>query len=122
MEERREFVRLDARVEVSFQMLPEGEAKRSMTKNISGGGICFFSDEVLQPGTHMRGTVKLPEQQEPLNFTAEVVWSAPYEVIGGKETWRGVEIGVRFINISREDQDALTRYVSSSSTRRAPNF
>ena len=111
MEERRQFVRLDTRLEASCTTLPGGKVQRIVTKDISGGGVCVFTDQVLSPGTQLQVAMTLPGREEPINFIAQVVWSEPYEVIGKSERRRAVETGVRFIEISPKDQAAIMQHV-----------
>ena len=111
MEERRRFVRLDTRLDVTYSVLPSGGKIHAVTKDISGGGICLFVDRVLRAGTSLQVSMKLPGQEQPANFTAEVVWCEPYEVIGKTERQRAVEIGVRFVEISPQDREAVLRHV-----------
>ena len=111
MEERRQFVRLDTRLEVTYTILPSEQAKTSLTKNISGGGICLFTEKELPSGTRLQVAMKLPDREQPVNFIAEVRWSEPYEVIGKTQRQRAVENGVRFVEIAPQDQDALMRHV-----------
>ena len=73
MEERRRFVRLDTRLEVTYTVLPSGSPQRVVTRDVGGGGICFFADRVLQPGTRLQISMKLPDREEGVHFTAEVV-------------------------------------------------
>lgn len=111
MEQRRKFVRLDTRIEVTYTVLPSTHERRTVTKNIGGGGICFFAEEVLAPGTHIRAAMRLPDRQLPVSFTAEVVWSEAYEVVGQTERRKAVEVGVRFLEIAPEDQQAIMQHV-----------
>ena len=111
MEERRKFVRLDTRLEVSYTALPADKAKRSLTKDVSGGGICFFAEKPLPPGARLQVAMTLPGRETPVNFTAEVVWSEAYEVIGKGARQRAVEVGVRFLEIAPQDRDAILQHV-----------
>ena len=111
MEERREFVRLDTRMDVAYSVLSSQQPTRVVTKNISGGGICFFSDRVLRPGTRLQVTMKLPDREEPLRFMAEVAWSEQYEMIGKAQRQRSVEVGVQLLDISPQDRDAIMQHV-----------
>ena len=111
MEERRRFVRLDTRLDVTYTVLPSGATQRTVAKNIGGGGICLFADKVLTPGTQLQVAMKLPGREQPANFTAEVVWSEPYEVIGKTERQRAVEVGVRFLEIAPQDQAAVMQHI-----------
>ncbi len=111
MEERRRFVRLDTRLEISYSVLPSGASQRSVTKDIGGGGICLFTDHTLASGTQLQVAMKLPGREEPVHFIAEVMWSEPYEVIGKTERRRAVETGVRFVEIAPKDQEAVMQHV-----------
>lgn len=111
MEERRKFVRLDTRLEVSYTVLPAEQAKRTLTKDIGGGGVCLFADKPLPAGTRLQVAMRLPEREAPVHFTGEVVWSEQYEVIGKEERQRAVEIGVRFLEIAPKDLEAVFQHV-----------
>ncbi|MBI4341449.1 MAG: PilZ domain-containing protein [Candidatus Omnitrophica bacterium] len=111
MEERRQFVRLDTRLEVTFSVLPSGAPQQAMTRDISGGGICLFADRELAAGTRLQVTMKLPDREPPVHFTAEVVWSEAYETIGRAQRTRAIEVGVRFVEIAPQDQEAVMRHV-----------
>lgn len=111
MEERRQFVRLDTRLDVLYSVLPDGSPQRAASKNIGGGGICFFAEKVLTPGTCLQVAMKLPDREQPVNFMAEVVWSEPYEVIGRTERQRAVEVGVRFLEVAPQDREAIMQHV-----------
>jgi len=111
MEERRRFVRLDTRLEVTYTVLPGTHARQAVTKDIGGGGICFFADSELKPGDRLQVTMKLPGREQPANFTAEVIWCEPYEVIGKAGRQRSIEVGVRFLEIAPQDQEAVMQHV-----------
>ena len=112
MEERKQFVRLDARLEMTYTVLPSGKAQRAVAKDISGGGISFCLEQPIPPGTRLQVALKLPDREPPVNFTAEVMWCETYEMIGRTERHRTAEAGVRFIEISPADQEAVMQYVT----------
>ena len=111
MEERRQFVRLDTRLEISYTVLPAEQAKHGVTKDIGGGGICLFAEKSLPPGTRLQVAMTLPGREAPVRFTAEVVWTEQYEVIGKEERRRSVEIGGRFLESAPKDQEAVLQHV-----------
>ena len=112
MEERRKFVRLDTRLEVTYTVLPSGGKVKAVTKDIGGGGVCLFAEKVLPAGTLLQVAMRLPDREPPVHFTAEVVWCEPYEVIGKSGTReRAVEVGVRFVEIAPQDRDAVMQHV-----------
>ena len=122
MEERRQFVRLDTRLEVSYSVLPSGSPRQTVSKDISGGGICLFADRVLPVGTHVQVAMRLPGREPPLHFTGEVRWSEQYEVIGRAQRERAVEMGVRFVEISPQDCEAILQHVILSMKPARPNL
>jgi len=111
MEERRRFVQLDTRLEVTYTLLPSGKAQRTVTKNICGDGVCLFLEQVVPEGTRLQVAMTLPGREEPVHFTAEVTWCESYEMIGKAERKRVVEAGVQFIEISPKDQEAVMQHV-----------
>ena len=114
MQERRRFVRLATRLNVRYTVLHQTQPSPSVTRNISGGGICFFSEEALPAGTRLQVEVTLPDREQPIPFTAEVVWSEQSVLIGKAQREEAVEIGVRFIEIAPDDQDVIMRNVLST--------
>lgn len=111
MDDRRRFARLDTRLDVSYAVLPAGKAQRAVTKDISAGGICLFADHTLAQGTRLQVSMAVPGRKEPVRFTAEVVWSEAYEIIGRDRRERRVEVGVKFMTIDPKDQDAVLQHV-----------
>ena len=111
MEERRQFVRLDTRLEITYSVLTAGAPQQATTKDISGGGVCLFADRELPPGARLQVAMKLPDREQPVHCTVEVMWSEAYETIGKTEHKRAVEIGVRFVEIAPQDQEAVMRHV-----------
>jgi len=111
MEERRRFVRLDTQLKVKYTVLPQTAAKPTVTKDVGGGGVCFFADEMLQPGTTLQVEMTLPGRDTPAPFTAEVIWCEQYEVIGKTKRERAIEVGVRFAEVAPVDQQAIMSHV-----------
>ena len=110
MEEHRRFVRLDTRLEFNYTVLPSGDAHRTVSRDVSGGGVCLFAERALAPGTCLQVAMKLPEHESPANFTAEVVWSESYEMIGKTERQQATQIGVRFMEIAPKDLEAVMQH------------
>ncbi|MCH8218887.1 MAG: PilZ domain-containing protein, partial [Planctomycetes bacterium] len=120
MDERRQFVRLDTRLDVSYTYLPTANQQQSVTKDIGGGGICFFANEVLKPGDRLQVSMKLPGREQPVNFIGEVIWSEQYETIGKTERKRAIEVGVKFVEIAPKDRDAVMEHVILTLQPRKP--
>ena len=112
MEERRKFVRLDTRLEVAYTVLSTGGTTQPvLSKDIAGGGMCFFADRPLAVGTRLQMVMKLPGREQPAHCTAEVIWSESYQMIGKSEQEQAVEIGVKFIEIAPRDLEAIMHHV-----------
>ena len=111
MEERRKFVRLDTRLEAAYAVLPSGQKLKGTTKDIGGSGICLFTDSVLASGTRLQVALTLPGREQPVHFIGEVVWSEAYEVIAKNERRRAVETGLRFVEITPQDQQGVMQHV-----------
>lgn len=123
MDERRQFVRLDTQMSVVYTVLQEDEGRSSVTKNVGGGGICLFVDDILKPGQQIQVAMQLPGREESANFIAEVVWCESYEIIGKDTRRKAVEVGVRFVEIAPRDQEAILQHVILNfhpQPRRAP--
>ena len=110
-EERRQFVRLDTRLDITYTVLPSGRVQQTAAKNVSGDGVCLFLKQSVPQGTRLQVGMKLPGRQEPAHFTAEVIWCETYEMIGKTERQRAVEAGVRFVEISPADREAIMQHV-----------
>ena len=113
MEEQRRFVRLETRVDVAYTVLPSGTAQRTVTKDLSGGGVRFFTENPLTPGTQLQMALALPGREQPVNVLAEVVWSEQRELIGKADRQRSAENGAKFVEIAPADQEALAQFVAS---------
>jgi c-di-GMP-binding flagellar brake protein YcgR len=111
MQERRRFVRLDARVKVEYQILESQQVVvDSFTKNVSQGGICLFLSSALKKDTVLDLKLYLPDQREPVPAVGKIVWIEQFEV-GEKEGREQYEAGIEFINISDVDRNKIGRYV-----------
>ena len=119
MKERREFVRLDTRIDVAIVSGESSDSKKAKSSNsqqtkikdIGGGGLCFFADESIQPGTRLELAAKLPDHEEPLRFKVEVIWSDTYEVHGKGSHHQATEVGAKFIEITPQDQEKIMQFV-----------
>ena len=100
--QRREFVRINAMVPVSYQpMGPSGWTAETTTINVSGGGFMVSGKEGLREGEVCSFTLELDGEREagPLECDGEVV----REMGGG--------LGVRIVTIDEEERERLIRWV-----------
>ncbi len=110
-EERRQFVRLDTTLPVTYRVLPSTTANTSTTRDIGGGGICVFLRQRLSVGTPLEVEVQLQNRPKPICFTGEVVWCEEYEVVGKTQRSRAVQAGVKFVYINSKDQETIMQHV-----------
>ena len=115
MEERRQFVRLSSRLTAAYKVIGAAESDLpALTRNIGAGGVAFFTESYLEPGTLLQVEVKFPDREWPVRFTAEVIWSGELLLSSTDRESRAFETGVRFTNISDEDRQFLVRYSTST--------
>ncbi len=111
-EEHRHFIRLDIRALTFYKVLKTGIVRRTLTKDVSGGGLCFKTDAALEMGTALEVEVKLPDREQPIQFAAEVVWSRPVERTSSSSLNTAAETGVRIVRIDPKEQALLMQYAS----------
>jgi CheY-like chemotaxis protein len=98
--ERRRYFRYETNIPVSFDF-PKVLANASATIcDISLGGIQVRSSLAFTP--EMEGSFRftLPETQAPVSGTCEVVWKS------------GDSVGIRFVDLSRTQTDALEHWLA----------
>lgn len=111
MEERRKYVRLDASIKVEYKVLKDAKAKREViSKNISGGGVCFSVKEGLKSKTILEMEIGIPDGAEPICAKGEVVWLQGLP-ISQEARRKYFEVGVKFIRIASLDRDRILNYV-----------
>lgn len=109
MQERRNFVRLQSTLHVAFTVVDSPGRHEALTRNVSGGGVGFFADAKLAPGTVVEVEVAFPSRPQPVRFTGQVIWSAAR----GRGDPHGpprFETGVRFLTIAPDDRTFLMLY------------
>ena len=113
MDERRRFLRSPLWLNVKYQIVDTGDARYSVTRNASSGGIGFFTESRLPPGTPVEVAIELPDLKRSIHFTAEVTWSGKLLLEQGDQAPRAYETGVHFVKISEADQAFLMKHASS---------
>jgi c-di-GMP-binding flagellar brake protein YcgR len=99
--QRRDFVRIDAVVPVTYQPLgPEGWTVTAHTREVSGGGFRIAQAEALRLGDMMRFTLELGEGADALSAVATAV----------REAGPG-EFGMRFVEILERERQRLVHWV-----------
>ena len=107
--DRRRFIRARARL-VTWLTFPEtGRTLRVLTLDISAGGARFMTDDVIEVGTPLTIELKLPDREEPVRCTAEVVRSIPMPNLTDPSRM-AAETAVKFSQIDPRDHAEMTFY------------
>lgn len=99
------------KLNISFQAVGTESQLLSLSKDTSGGGVCFFTPTLLAPGTVVKLQVRFPDRKEPVTCTGQVAWSGPLlrERTAGKDD-PAFEAGIRFVDIAPADQKFILQY------------
>ncbi len=81
---------------------PDHELKRTVSVNISVGGLCLHSDAVYPVGSQLFCSIALPGRAAPVEVIGVVAW---FEKL--HQQIHGYRIGLEFSKISSEDAAAL---------------
>ena len=111
-QEQRQFIRINTRLTAIFKILTTGKVRRALTKDVSGGGVCFVTEGLLEPGTALEIELKLPDRAEPIRFTGEVAWSRPVGGTTKRYANPTAETGVRFVAIDAKDRALVLQYTT----------
>ena len=119
--ERRKYVRLDLETEINFQIKPEKESSgqadaksfSAITKNLSAEGICFTSQQRLEPGNILKLEVFLPAQSQPLRLEGRVAWIQPFK----QEDRQMFNVGVKLFTIDRADENRFLGFICGKMTQ-----
>jgi c-di-GMP-binding flagellar brake protein YcgR len=110
-DERRVFPRLDASVDVEYNILEkEGKRKRrSVSKNISVGGICLIVYEKIDVGDILALKIHLTDVDYIIEVEGRVVWSSHFTMNSDRRD--RYDLGIEFVKISDSAQKILSQYV-----------
>ena len=108
----RQYPRVSADCKVDYEVVQQegrGEMETGFAVNISGGGLCFTSQEQLPMGAMVALKVRMPQMPSPIVALARVMWTRPQQGSGLFEN------GVEFWWLGWGDssaQDAMLDYVN----------
>lgn len=108
--ERRRALRTPIRVVAFVKHLKTGKVRRTLTKDISGGGVCIVGEEHWEPGTAVEMELRLPDRDAPITCRGEVVWRREVGRRSRRSATAPVEIGMKFVVIDPKDQKTLLQY------------
>ena len=108
-DEKRRFSRVPTSFPVKYKdMRKTGQEYRgSITKNVSEGGVRFRSDRFISLACRLIVELNLPALDRTVRAVSKIAWIKKLPV--GDD----YEIGNQFLEISREDKEAIRDFVSS---------
>ncbi|MCK9430266.1 MAG: PilZ domain-containing protein [Candidatus Omnitrophica bacterium] len=108
MQERRRYARVPESLQIAYEILPTDTTKQYLTKDISQGGIRFFTHEFIPKDTRLRIRISFPRTLFSFETLVRCMWikQMPY----GDE----FEVGVEFVDLPPEIIDYLISYIKVS--------
>lgn len=112
MEERRNYKRADDALKIVYKVVDIADYDQgAITKNISGGGICFSSRQRLSKGDLLDMQISLPKMPKAIKAVGKIVWVSD----SGKLQFPYI-MGIHFIDIDPLDKGKILNYVKSSAS------
>ncbi len=108
MQERRRYTRVPESLQIAYEILPTESTKRYLTRDISQGGIRFFTHEFIPKDARLRIRISFPRTLFSFEALVKCMWvkEMPY----GEE----FEVGVEFVDLPPEIVDYLISYIKVS--------
>ena len=92
---KRKFPRLNVHHLIKYKML-EAEETVTFARNLSAGGLRFYSKEELPRESTIELSINFPDTEEPLKILARIVWVRKLTAPGG------FEVGAQFLNLDED--------------------
>jgi len=117
--ERREYLRLEKELEFTFYF--HGKTFQTKTKDLSYGGVCFFSEVSLPIDTNLACKVYLKSGHDPIDVVINVlrVQIKEYEerdVVKEEKLESGYEIAGIFDFVTSEDREKLVLFLQENAS------
>jgi hypothetical protein len=116
--EKRKFQRVATHIPVKFRRLRQTEgtdAKSTITRNLSEGGVRFKSDEFISRACRLVVELDMPMFTKPVKAISKVAW------IKKSPNGEDFEIGNQFLEISKEDSALVAEYVKGLTLYNEPD-
>ena len=104
--ERRKFVRIRQQDIVNYTVLSQFKNRIKLTQDLSPRGARFISDNFIPVDAILKLEIKLMDTPRMINAVARVAW---IKEIFDDESF---EVGVEFMDISKEDSRFLNEHLS----------
>ena len=109
--DKRKFPRVKTHIPVRIKKLKGGpaswERESSVTKNLSTGGIRFRTSDFISMACRLILELDIPMFTKPVKAISKVAW------IRKMPSGEDYEVGNHFLEMSKEDKELVSEYVSS---------
>ena len=109
--DKRKFPRVKTHIPVRIKKLKGGpaawEGESSVTKNLSTGGIRFRTSDFISMACRLILELDIPMFTKPVKAISKVAW------IRKMPSGEDYEVGNHFLEMSKEDKELVSEYVSS---------
>lgn len=113
MNERRKFIRIPEKFEISYNVVPSTMLEQYITSDISQGGIRFLVHQFVPKNSHLKVKIIFGTANTTIEALVQVMW------IGELPHNDSYEIGVRFIDIPPSAAEYLLGYIKSFVTNKS---
>jgi len=107
MQERRRFIRIPEQGEISYRILPNTLTRRFVARDISEGGVGFYSRELIPKNSLLE--IRLNLKRAPFSFIALVkskwITEKPYNYM--------YDTGAEFVDIPKESLNRVKEYIKN---------
>ncbi len=110
VEDKRKHKRVDYSFPIQYRnlrkagVMPAG----SMTRNLSGGGVCFNSNEFVSLACRLVVEISLPNAPKPVKAISKIAW------IRKVPSTDQYELGNQFLEITKEDRANIVNFVNQT--------
>ncbi len=106
---RRRYVRVPDRAQISYEVIPSSKIETYVTKNISQSGIKLLVHNHIPKGSHLKIRLILPAIPFSFETVVKVVWITALPSYKKEE----YEVGVSFIDIPPDAVTHLINYIKA---------
>ena len=109
--QKRKFSRLNEHHLLKYKVMGDGHGL-SFVRNISRGGVLFFSKQEISSGEMLEMEISMPPKDIPVKVVAKVVHTEKLEKV------QGYNIGVEFVTIDDKDREFMEEHYPEISPKK----
>lgn len=100
--QRRSFFRIDACIDVEIRKVDDIITEKTMSSDISAGGMRLFTHQIFRLGDVAELSFKLGNINVEVEAKTVKVWDTTHD---------GVNISLEFLNVTENEQDAIVKFI-----------